>query len=148
MKTLKLYKNSIPSDTVVACDTAQKIVEFFQSNMNSICQCSLFEIKVILNELMINAVKHGNKCDPEKIVNINAGICPDNYVYVMVEDEGEGYDQQETTLCDSDGIDAFNSLCDLKETGRGILIVKTLSDSVRYNRKGNKVIILKKIILD
>lgn len=145
MKTLKSYKNKIPSDINIACITAKEIIDFFQNSISSLSECNIFELKVILNELIINAVKHGNKCDPFKFVNINAGICPRNYVYMIVEDQGDGYDYETLMSCSNEGLNHEECLFDLKESGRGILIVRSLSDNIRFNKKGNKIIVLKKI---
>ena len=145
MKTLKSYKNKIPSDIKAVCVTINEIIEFFQSNLGPISEYNLFELKVILNELIINAVKHGNKCDPLKFVSIDAGICPQNYVYMVVEDQGEGYDYKSMASCENSDTYSEGCLFDLKETGRGILIVKSLCENVKFNEKGNKIVVFKKI---
>lgn len=46
----------------------------------------IFEIKVILNELIVNAVLHGNKCNDCKRAYVTFKII-DNYLYVRVMDE-------------------------------------------------------------
>lgn len=147
MKTLKSYKNRIPSDISVICSTVQEIIDYLQNSQGAIAECCLFELKVILNELIINAVKHGNHCSPDKYVDITAGMCPGRYVYVIVEDQGEGYDYNKIMVNNNECSDPFTCLFDLKETGRGIMIVKNLCESVRFNRNGNKVVVLKKLIV-
>ena len=99
----------------------------------------MFEIKVILNELLQNAIRHGNKEDSSKEVKIRAGI-DNSFVYFIIEDEGKGFDIN----CNGQS-ESFMDICDLKENGRGILIVKNLCDRVKYNSKGNKIVVLKMI---
>jgi serine/threonine-protein kinase RsbW len=99
----------------------------------------LFEIKVVLDELLQNAIIHGNNKDSSKQVKIRTGI-NNSHVYFIVEDEGEGFEsncigQSESIL----------DICDLKESGRGILIVKSLCDSVKFNSRGNKIVVLKRL---
>ena len=54
--------------------------------------CVKFELKVILNELILNAIKHGNKNEFSKKVKISVSISKSGYVFFLIEDEGEGYD--------------------------------------------------------
>lgn len=116
--------------------------------LNGICELTdnldneiLFEVKVILNELFSNAIKHGNEFSNEKHVDISAGVRSDKYIFIIVEDEGEGFDYkyalgQEITELDHN---------DPEETGRGILIVKNLCDRVFFNDKGNRITVFKRI---
>jgi len=89
------------------------------------------KIYLCISEAVVNSIKHGNKNDQNKKVSINI-----NYevqeINIMIEDEGNGFD--------------FNNITDptsksnLKnESGRGIFIIKTLSDKIEYNEKGNRI---------
>src|SRR5687767_3133205 len=49
---------------------------------------------VALDEAFVNAVKHGNKNDPSKLVRITAELTPKEASFTT-EDEGEGYNVQD-----------------------------------------------------
>lgn len=103
----------------------------------------LFDIKVILNELLLNAVLHGNKGDRAKKVTVRASVEDGgSYLYLSVEDEGEGFNYRE--ILSNAGKECFCFDC-LKETGRGLIIAKSLSDKLMFNDKGNQVVVMKKL---
>jgi serine/threonine-protein kinase RsbW len=52
----------------------------------------LFELRVVLSEMLVNAIRHGNREDENKTVKIRAGIVDDGNLFIIVEDEGSGYD--------------------------------------------------------
>lgn len=144
MKVLKTYNSKVLSEKNNVCCLVRDIVKFLSDSRDSINQDIIFEIKVILNELLQNAIKHGNKEDSKKSVEVSVGITVNDYAYFIVQDEGEGYDgrclrEEECNL------DEAIDICNLKESGRGMMIVRSLCDEIRFNEKGNKVIILKKL---
>ncbi len=122
------------------------IVEGLLNSLQEACgplnDTTLFDLRVILNELLINAIMHGNRESEDKSVRIGAGIADNNKLYITIEDEGCGYDysklcsEQAAQPCDTDS----ESVC---ECGRGLKIVKCLCDQVRVNSRGNKIIIMK-----
>jgi serine/threonine-protein kinase RsbW len=107
-------------------------------------ECTLFELKVILNELILNAIKHGNKNDCSKHVKILVGLTKNDNAVVLVEDSGKGFDHNYMLNKIENGCE-MGDICNMKETGRGILIVKKLSNGMKYNYKGNRVIVSKKL---
>ena len=73
-----------------------------------------------------------------------AGITANGYCYFVIEDEGDGFTKYDNQSCCT-GIVDIDDLYNLKESGRGILIVNSLCDKVKFNKRGNKVVILKKV---
>lgn len=144
MKKTKIFNCKIPGNINSIKNVVKNVMNYLQDFYGSIDDCSQFEIKVILNELILNAVKHGIKEDDNKYVEVTAGITGDNCVFLVVEDEGDGYD-----YCHLLNImrpqDETEDIFDVKEAGRGILIVKNLCDYMTFNEKGNKVTVLKKL---
>jgi len=144
LKVLKTYNSKVLSEKDTICWLVKDIVKFLCDSSDTINEDIIFEIKVILNELLQNAIKHGNKEDARKSVEVNAGITANNYAYFIIEDEGEGYDCG--AMCEKKcGPEEMADICNLKENGRGMLIVRRLCDKIRFNKKGNKVIVLKKL---
>jgi serine/threonine-protein kinase RsbW len=84
-----------------------------------------------LNEALINAIKHGNKMDPDKKVIINAEVDPKRIVWTIT-DEGPGFDY--THLADPTAPENIENL-----TGRGVFIIKHLADQCIFNASGNEV---------
>jgi serine/threonine-protein kinase RsbW len=91
---------------------------------------------VALDEAFVNAVKHGNKNDPTKLVRITADLTP-NEACFTVEDEGEGFDVRDIP----DPCDPMNLF---KSSGRGVLLMYNIMDEVEYNAQGNRVKMVKR----
>ena len=95
-------------------------------------QEKLFDIKVILNELVINGAVHGNQEDLNKKVCLKL-VLKDDFLKIIVSDEGMGVDH-DTSLYD----------CGEKKcSGRGLLIVEALTDQLILNQ--NEVIAIKNL---
>jgi serine/threonine-protein kinase RsbW len=140
LNTLKIFNSSISGNV----DNIKATVNSILYNLKNVCagieEDCIFELKVILNELLINAIKHGNKEECGKQVKVTAGLSENGYAVLIIEDEGEGYN-----YISENNFYNFNDLNQIKETGRGILIIKNLCDRVKTNNKGNKIVVLKKI---
>ncbi len=91
---------------------------------------------IALDEAFVNAVKHGNKNDPTKLVRITAELSPKEACFT-VEDEGEGFNVQEIP----DPCDPANLF---KSSGRGVLLIYNIMDEVEYNAQGNRVKMVKR----
>lgn len=91
---------------------------------------------IALDEAFVNAVKHGNKNDPSKLVRVGAEISPKEACFT-IEDEGAGFDVQ--TIPDPrDPANLF------KSSGRGVLLIYNIMDEVEYNAQGNRVKMVKR----
>ncbi len=89
------------------------------------------KIYLCVSEAVINSIKHGNKSDKKKNVIIEAS-CKRNILELKIEDEGEGFDVNEVKN------PTKNS--NLKnESGRGIFIIRNMSNKLEYNEKGNRI---------
>lgn len=144
MKSRDIYSTSVPSSLSSIGKVVEEFFAILQSNYAAIDDCTLFELKVILNEVLINAVRHGNGEDISKIVKVDASISRQGTIFIIVEDEGGGYDFDH--VCDHrkpiyETVDPL----DMNESGRGIMIVRSLCDKVKVNARGNKIILAKNI---
>jgi serine/threonine-protein kinase RsbW len=91
---------------------------------------------IALDEAFVNAVKHGNRYDPKKIVHISADLSPDEARFT-VEDEGEGFNpKQIPDPCDSENL--------FKTSGRGVLLIHNIMDEVEYSERGNRLTMVKR----
>ncbi len=143
MEIQKFYSSKIASSICNINIVVSEILDRLKNRNILYEECLIFDSKVILNELILNAIKHGNKEDINKSVKISAALINSIYLLIEVEDEGEGYNYN-CTLNNGD----FNCLDEgiLMEGGRGLLIIKCLCDKVKLNKKGNKIAVLKKLI--
>lgn len=144
MLKFKIHRTKIPSNINIICPTINEIFCYLRDAYGVISEDIEFEIKVVLNELILNAIKHGNKENSNKYVKIAVAINSENQLLLIIEDEGQGYNSDcllENTICSIEDID----LCEMKVSGRGLMIVKNLCDKVKINKKGNRIIILKKL---
>ena len=145
MKIQDIYSTCVPSSINCIGTVVEELIDNLKNSYGDVKECTLFELKVILNEVLVNAIRHGNKEDEKKHVKIEAGISGQGVMLIMVEDEGCGYDFVNTCNCRKPFCEGIDPL-DISECGRGIMIVKSLCDSVKVNAKGNKIIIYKNII--
>lgn len=91
------------------------------------------KIKICLYELLSNAFIHGNQNDPLKHVAVLYVVSKENFKLSII-DEGEGFDREEVPS-------PLSPENQLKESGRGVFMVKRMMDKVSYNKKGNRVFV-------
>ncbi len=82
-------------------------------------------IDLAVRESVANAVKHGNKFDPEKSIEITFQRSPRG-VEIIVRDFGSGFDLDDIP-------DPTNPENLLKANGRGILFMRSFMDSVEWH---------------
>jgi len=90
---------------------------------------------VALDEAFVNAVKHGNKFDTNKLVRISVEISPKKASFT-IEDEGEGFNVNDIP----DPRDPENLF---KTSGRGVMFIYNIMDEVTYNERGNRLTMVK-----
>lgn len=111
-----------------------RIVESFIDNVKdkyNINDDIYGNIMVAVTESVNNAIKHGNKMDKNKNVVLSA-IYEENFVKFIIEDEGEGFDFH--NLPDPTAPDRLDQL-----GGRGIFLMRHLSDEVSFSNNGKAV---------
>ncbi len=91
---------------------------------------------IALDEAFVNAVKHGNKFDAQKLIRISAEVSGKEARFT-IEDEGEGFDVTNIP----DPLDPQNLF---KTSGRGVLFIYNIMDEVAYNDRGNRLTMVKK----
>jgi serine/threonine-protein kinase RsbW len=91
----------------------------------------IFGLRLALEEALINAIKHGHQYDPGKQVSVRYRIRPE-HVVVDVQDEGPGFDP--TAVPDATAPENWE-----RPSGRGVLLMRTYTSWLRYNRQGNGV---------
>lgn len=87
--------------------------------------------KLLINEVVVNAVKHGNQFDEAKEVLLDIDVC-DHRVDIRVQDEGNGFDP--TTVPDPRTKDNIR-----RDHGRGLHLIRSLADEVCFEQGGRRV---------
>lgn len=84
-----------------------------------------------VSEAVVNSIVHGNKEMENKEIKVQVN-CENRRIVFTVTDEGEGFDV--TNLPNPTEKENI-----LKESGRGIHIIRTFSHYLSFNEKGNSL---------
>ncbi len=90
-------------------------------------------IMISVTECISNAIIHGNESNKDKLVHLEL-LIEDELLMFIIEDEGAGFDfneQQDPTA--PENIE--------KPGGRGIFLIKHLSDDVKFEEGGKKTVL-------
>ncbi|MDT4895659.1 MAG: hypothetical protein QOH25_736 [Acidobacteriota bacterium] len=124
----------LPSDVSLMNGVLQYLIE--RVSQLGLIKPERSNLFVALDEAFVNAVKHGNRNDPRKLVRITAELSAKEARFT-VEDEGEGFNVQEIP----DPRDPANLF---KASGRGVLLIYNIMDEVEYNERGNRLTMVKR----
>ena len=122
----------------------------FKSNLSLVPEIQDFVIKKIskfipseksdavllaISEAISNGIKHGNKSDENKKLKIIIELS-DEAVFITVQDEGKGFKFDSVP-------DPTNPENIMKESGRGIFIMRNVADNLSYEftNEGTKTIL-------
>ncbi|MFA5068919.1 MAG: ATP-binding protein [Candidatus Omnitrophota bacterium] len=100
-------------------------------------ESDVFDIRLCLEEALINAIKYGNKFDKEKNVRVDFDY-RDSRIFLSVEDSGNGFDigsVPDPTLDENI----------LKGGGRGVFLIRYLMDELKFNKRGNRITMVKSL---
>jgi len=82
-------------------------------------------MELSISESMINAIRHGNRCDPSKNAHLRISL-NGSELEIIVEDQGTGFNLDSL----ADPTETQNLL---KPSGRGILIIRSFMDEVNLS---------------
>ena len=95
----------------------------------------VFGVRLATEEAIVNAVRHGHRNDPDKYVSVRYRVNGDR-VLIEVADQGPGFDPYEV----ADPLAQENLE---RPSGRGLLLMRAYLTWLRYNRRGNCVVLCK-----
>ncbi|MGK7876057.1 MAG: ATP-binding protein [Xenococcaceae cyanobacterium] len=98
------------------------------------------EIRLGLQEALVNAAKHGNKLDPSKTIVVQFSVTKEEYSWVIA-DEGSGFIPD----CNCNNIDVQQLPPEYAERGRGLCILREIFDQVHWNGEGNQLRLCKEV---
>lgn len=112
-------------------DSHYRFIELVASVTDNITQIVGFAeedahwVGLAVRESVINAIKHGNRHDSSKQVNVRFSLF-DEHIAVAIRDQGEGFDAAHLP----DPLDPSNLL---NPSGRGIFYMRTFMDEVTFS---------------
>ncbi len=130
---------SLPNRIVIASDlrAARQVEERILSQTEALGyspECN-FAIRLALEEAIVNAHRHGNRGDASRSITISYSITRERAV-IRVMDEGAGFDPSQIPDPTEPGRIALPN-------GRGLMLMRSYLDAVRYNECGNEVELVK-----
>jgi serine/threonine-protein kinase RsbW len=102
---------------------------------NAFGKDDIFAVHLTFEEAFFNAVKHGNNMDPNKKVKVEFAVDTEK-VEITVTDEGPGFNPEE--IADPRYGDNL-----FKPGGRGLLLMNSYMDTVKFNERGNSVYMIR-----
>jgi serine/threonine-protein kinase RsbW len=94
-------------------------------------------IELALEEALANAVVHGAKEDPTKIIECLVACDDERGVLIIVRDPGKGFDPQSIPTC-TVGENLYSN------HGRGIFLINQLMDKVEFKKNGTEIHMVKR----
>lgn len=123
----------IPSDTSATSSAIEPLLERLQHDAWN--DRDVFGVHLAVEEALVNAIKHGNRENTDKSVNIEfrtRGDC----VQIEIADEGQGFDPSSVPdPTTAEHVDEPN--------GRGIMLMRSFMSRVEFNARGNRVLLEK-----
>jgi anti-sigma regulatory factor (Ser/Thr protein kinase)/CheY-like chemotaxis protein len=135
---------------IVRCDTktADRLVHFFHE-ISDLPDPEKGNVAMAFHELLLNAMEHGGKFDPEQYVEISY-VRTRKMIMCRIKDPGRGFslDEIEHAAINNPSYDPirhalFREKQGLRPGGYGVLIAKHLVDELVYGEKGNEVLLVK-----
>jgi len=94
-------------------------------------------IELALTEALANAVVHGAKGDPSKVIECDVACDEQHGMLIVVRDPGTGFDPTKiTNPCQGENIYSAH--------GRGIYLINQLMDEVQFRKNGTEIHMLKR----
>jgi len=96
---------------------------------------AIFDVRLCLEEALVNAASHGNKNDTSLPIKISYSLSEDQFK-ISIEDNGSGFDYKNLP-------DPTTEENLLKTKGRGMYLIRYLMDEVAFNNTGSKITMVK-----
>jgi len=139
----RYLKLSINSQMERGREAVEKIQNFIHNYYHFIDDNDVTDLKLIFSELVYNAILHGNKQDDNKAICVEIELSEDGHITSVIKDQGDGYNYAQ--LLESISVYDDGNYYSQASGGRGVLLVKALSDSLSFNNKGNEITFSKKV---
>jgi anti-sigma regulatory factor (Ser/Thr protein kinase)/CheY-like chemotaxis protein len=130
-------------------ETAERVLHFIREMEIDLPAPEREQLAMALRELLMNAIEHGGRSDPNQILSISC-VRTDQAIIYHIRDPGSGFsmDQLPHAAISNHPETPANHLEEreklgLRPGGFGILLVRQLADELLYNEVGNEVLLIK-----
>lgn len=123
----------IPSDPGEARRIQEDIAILLKAHQYN--EHDIFGIRLAVEEAIINAIKHGNRLDRSKHIDICYHVCTERFE-CSVADQGDGFDP--AAVPDPTTAENLERPC-----GRGLMLMRHYMTRVSFNASGNSVFLYK-----
>jgi len=120
-------RQTLPSRISIISPFVEQLMRFVARFRDS--DGSEQDIEMALREALANAIVHGNQQESRKCVYVSCRCTTDGEVSITVQDEGQGFDVDSV-------VDPTAQENRLLTHGRGIYLMKTVLDEVRFECHG------------
>ncbi|MDI9502887.1 MAG: ATP-binding protein [Tissierellia bacterium] len=114
-----LFEGALNSNLHAISDVTGHLIDTLERFLED--ESTLFDVRLVLSELLINGYEHGNRSNRNKRIYVTLNLA-DNDITLSVRDEGQGF-----VFDCTDPLDP--SCC----SGRGLMLVQKLADSVEID---------------
>ncbi len=128
------FSSEIVSDLEQVYQLLAEIAEFIEAYSDD-----FVAIQAGIQEMLINAIEHGNQLDESKTVKVKIEVIKD-YLRIIIKDQGSGFNWYKKALKE---FEIEKEVEIINDRGRGIRIANQIFDSICYNQKGNHVYLIK-----
>jgi CheY-like chemotaxis protein/anti-sigma regulatory factor (Ser/Thr protein kinase) len=126
--------------------TAERLLHFIRELPVGLTSPEQEDIAIGFRELLMNAIEHGGRSDPEQRVEI-AYIRTKRAILYWVRDPGPGFSFDDlahaATTDDPLRHIEVRTEAGMRPGGFGILLTREIADELLYNEKGNEVLLVK-----
>lgn len=131
-----MYKVDQNKENISFCISSEyqfvdRIIEDTNSFLNESMFTMNYNFRLCFREILINALEHGNKEDPEKEIKCNINIKKNNIAELIITDQGNGfnYGNIQTSIPESSE----------NIRRKGFPIIYSIAEKVAFNKKGNAI---------
>ncbi|MCC7155477.1 MAG: response regulator [Bryobacterales bacterium] len=129
--------------------TADRLAHFFREMVTGLGEQERDEVSTAFRELLMNAIEHGGRSDPNEWVKLTYIRTARSIIY-YIQDPGEGFsfDSIPHAAVSNESATSFEHVkvrdqMGIRPGGFGILLTTRLADEVLYNATGNEVMLIK-----
>jgi len=129
VRTLSDHLTILFSSALEQVDAVSRETENFLLRLG--IQEKAFRILLSMREALTNAILHGNQENPQKMIRYRVHLDEGDLV-MEVEDEGAGFDWKQHIK---------RKPRVSSESGRGLFIMRQYASDVRFNERGNRLVL-------
>ena len=129
--------------------TAERLTQFMRELPSDLKPDEREQIAIAFRELLMNAIEHGGRLDPDKIVDLSY-IRTARCIVYYIRDPGEGFslDNLSHAAVANAADEPFHHVEVREQSGTrpggfGLFLTQSFADELIYSAKGNEVILIK-----